>query len=175
MRAAEALREATPNLVRAMAGTAVLEGYLAIAAALARGSVTPPVAERIALAVAQSDGWGYCASSRTEAARRHAHLDPSEIARARDFRSIEPRAHAALRFVQALLDGQGDLDYAELKAARAADLTDVELAEIVGHVALNLLIALFSRAFAIDPDPPDPPAATTPRRAVRPASARRGS
>ena len=38
---------ATPNMMKAMAGSAVLEGYLGLAGALAVGSIRPAVAERI--------------------------------------------------------------------------------------------------------------------------------
>ncbi len=44
---------------------------------------------------------------------------------------------------------EGDID-----AAQSAGLSDAELAEIVGHVAVNVLTNYFNRAFAIDVDFP---------------------
>jgi hypothetical protein len=49
-----------PNMFRLIATSPpALEGYLAMSGALARGSITPAVAERIALAVAEVDGRDY--------------------------------------------------------------------------------------------------------------------
>jgi hypothetical protein len=110
-----------------MAGTAVLEGYLGLSSALARGSVTPAIAGRIAVAVAEGGECEECPPAGAETAAPHGLLDLAETLRARRFQSIEPRADAALRFAHAVLDGHGHVDPEELRAARAADLTDVEL------------------------------------------------
>ena len=59
-----------------------------------------------------------------------------------------------VRFAQAVVQGHGDVDAVVFRAARAAGLTDTELAEIVGHVALNVLTNYFNRAFEVDVDFP---------------------
>jgi AhpD family alkylhydroperoxidase len=145
---------ATPNMTKAMAGSAVLEGYLALSGALAGGTVRPAVAERIALAVAQSNECSYCLSAHSYVGEHVAKLPHEEIDAARRFRASDPRASAALRFAQAVVDGRGDVTDAEFGAARDAGLSDAELAEIVGHVALNVLTNYFNKAFAVDVDFP---------------------
>ena len=50
-----------PNLFRLIANSpAALEGYLSLSGALAKGSLPAATRERIALAVAELNGCGYC-------------------------------------------------------------------------------------------------------------------
>ena len=42
----------------------------------------------------------------------------------------------------------------DIQAARDAGLTDAELGDVVGHVALNVLTNYFNRAFDVDIDFP---------------------
>ena len=146
---------ATPNSMKAMAGSAVLEGYLGLSTALAAGSIRPAIAERIALAVAESNGCSYCLSAHSYVATHVLKLAPDEITHARRYRSSDAKAQAALRFAEAVLTGRGAVAAEEFDAARAAGLTDAELAEIVAHVALNMLTNFFNHAFEIDIDFPE--------------------
>lgn len=145
---------ATPNMMRAMAGSAVLEGYLALSGALAGGTIRPAVAERIALAVAESNECSYCLSAHGYLAEHVAGLGGDEIAAARHYASADPSAAAALRFARAVVATGGGISESDLVAARTAGLSDAALAEIVGLVALNVLTNTFNRAFAIDVDFP---------------------
>jgi AhpD family alkylhydroperoxidase len=145
---------ATPNSMKAMAGSAVLEGYLGLSSALASGSIRPAIAERIALAVAESNGCSYCLSAHSYVAEHVLKISADEIAQARTYRSRDAKAQAALRFAEAVLRGRGAVPAEEFDAARAVGLTDAELAEIVAHVALNVLTNFFNHAFEIDIDFP---------------------
>jgi AhpD family alkylhydroperoxidase len=145
---------ATPNVLTAMAGSAVLEGYLGLSSALAAGRIPPAIAERIALGVAESNECSYCLSAHGFAAVRALGLDRAEVAAARRFESAEPEADAALKFANAVLRTRGEVADGVLATARQAGLTDDQLAEIVGHVALNVLTNYFNKAFAIDIDYP---------------------
>ena len=145
---------AVPNSLQAMAGSAVLEGYLGLSGALAAGHVPPAIAERIALAVAERNGCSYCLSGHTFAAERAVGLDRAEIDAARRFESAEPDADAALKFAHAVLSTRGEVADDALATARRAGLADAQLAEIVGHLALNVLTNYFNKTFAIDIDFP---------------------
>jgi AhpD family alkylhydroperoxidase len=140
----------TPNTVKAMAGSAVLEGYLGLTRALAAGHIRPPIAERIALAVAESNECSYCLSAHSYVAERALKIDAAEIDAARHFESTEPDANAALKFAGAVVRTRGGVPQDALDAAREAGLTDAQLAEIVGHIALTVLTNYFNRTFAID-------------------------
>jgi uncharacterized peroxidase-related enzyme len=152
--AVQAKLGATPNMMKAMAGSGVLEGYLGLSSALASGSIRPTIAERIALAVAESNQCSYCLSAHSYVSEHVAKIAADEISQARTYRSSDAKAQAALRFAEAVLTGRGDVTTEEFETARAAGLTDAELAEIVAHVALNVLTNYFNRAFEIDVDFP---------------------
>jgi AhpD family alkylhydroperoxidase len=143
-----------PNMVKAMAGSAVLEGYLGLSGALGAGRIPPAVAERIALAVAESNECSYCLSAHSYLAKHVARIDAAAIEQARQYHSDEPKARAVLTFAEAVLRTRGGVDAGDLDAARSAGLSDAELAEIVGHVAVNVLTNYFNRAFATDVDFP---------------------
>jgi AhpD family alkylhydroperoxidase len=145
---------ATPNMTKAMAGSAVLEGWLGLFGALSRGRIRPTVAERIALAVAESNECSYCLSIHSHVAEHAARIDAADIDAARRFRSAEPKADAALKFTETVVRTRGAVPVEAFQRARQAGLDDAELAEIVGHVALNVLTNYFNKAFAVDIDFP---------------------
>jgi uncharacterized peroxidase-related enzyme len=102
--------------------------------------------ERIALAVAQRNGCSYCLSAHSYLAERVAHLDAGDIAAARSAASADPKTAAILAFAAAVNDGRGTVTSQDLAAARAAGLSDEEIAETIGHVALNVLTNYFNTA-----------------------------
>src|SRR5882724_12756425 len=69
-----------PNLFR-LVGTspAALEGYLGLNGALAKGALDARTRERIALAVAEVNGCGYCLAAHTYLGEKVAKLDVVEM------------------------------------------------------------------------------------------------
>jgi uncharacterized peroxidase-related enzyme len=150
----------TPNMTRAMANSpALLNGYLALSAALSGGRLRPNVREEIALAIAQRNGCDYCMSAHTFAAELILHLDAATIDAARHGHSDDPKAGAALRLATDINDARGGVTQAQLDAARAAGLDDSDIAEVVGNVALNVLTNYFNKTADVDID--FPPVRTT--------------
>lgn len=129
---------ATPNLFLTAANSAValtaLNGFFVT---LGKGELGPRIGERLGIAVAQANGCEYCLSAHTALGGLHG-VNPDELATARDGRSADSRAQAALTFGLAVLDAKGSVTDATLDAARAAGLTDSEIVEVVAHVALNI-------------------------------------
>jgi uncharacterized protein len=72
-------------------------------------------------------------------ADRVAGIGEQERERARHFEASDGRSAAILAFARAVLDGRGEVSDQEYQAARDARLTDAQLSEIVGHVAINVL------------------------------------
>lgn len=150
---------ATPNMTRAMANSpAVLSGYLELSGALNRGVFDAATRERIALTVAQGNSCSYCLSAHSYLAEHVAHLGADEIAAARKATASDPKTAAVLAFAAAVNDGRGSVTGEELAAARAAGLTHEEIAETIGHVALNVLTNYFNKAVEVDIDFPVVPA-----------------
>lgn len=144
-----------PNMTRAMANSpALLQGYLDLSAALSRGVLSPATRELIALTVAEGNGCSYCLSAHSYLAEHVVQLDPDDITAARHAHAEDPKTAAILAFATAINDTLGEVTLADLEGARAAGITDEEIAEVIGHVALNVLTNYFNKAVDVDIDFP---------------------
>ncbi|MCW5641323.1 MAG: carboxymuconolactone decarboxylase family protein [Rhodoferax sp.] len=127
-----------PNLFRLVANSpSALEGYLAMSGALAKGSLPAQTRERIALAVAQINGCGYCLAAHTYLGKNAAKLSEAEIAANRHGGSLDPKADAAVRFAAKIVRERGHVSDTDVQAVRMAGYDDAQIVEIVQHVALN--------------------------------------
>ncbi len=134
----------TPNLMKTLAHSpAALEGYLSLNAALAKGQLPAKVREQLALAVAQENGCEYCLAAHSLLGK-HAGLKPEQIIAARKGQSEDARSRAELELASQILSSRGNLSDTQLAAARAAGISDGEIAEVVAHVALNVLTNYFN-------------------------------
>jgi uncharacterized peroxidase-related enzyme len=144
----------TPNMMRTMAHSpAVLRGYLELNKALAMSSLGRTIGEQIALLTAERNGCDYCAAAHT-ALGKAAGLSDAAIDAARDGRGEDPRAAAALALAGAVIDMRGHVTDDALAAARSAGLSDGEIGEVVGHVALNVFTNYFNVLAGTDIDFP---------------------
>ncbi|MER8157501.1 carboxymuconolactone decarboxylase family protein [Streptomyces sp. NPDC094472] len=139
--AAEALAQvrktlgSVPNLAKVMANSpALVKGWLAPSGALSEGVIPAPVRERLAIATAQYNNCEYCLSAHTYIGAHVAKVDTEELERARDAESSEPHSAALLGLSGAIAGGRGSIDERQLKAARAASVTDTDMAEVVGNL-----------------------------------------
>jgi len=128
-----------PNLVRVISNSpAALEGYLSFSGALTKGVLPPKVREQLALTISEINGCDYCLSGHTVYATR-AGLSPEEIAAARRAMATDGKVDAILKLARAIALQRGHVSDAEVQTARAAGITDVEMVEIIQHVALSTL------------------------------------
>lgn len=135
-----------PNMMRTMAQSPrVLEGYLGLNAALARGALPAVLREGIALAVAEANACDYCLSAHTALGRR-AGLSDDQLSDSREGHASEPEANAALQFALAVLESRGGVSDEELARIRAAGFSEGEIVEIIAHVALNIFTNYVNRA-----------------------------
>lgn len=127
-----------PNLFRLASNSpAALEGYLGMNGALSKGALPAATRERIALAVAEINGCGYCLSAHAYLATHVAKLGADEIAANRAGGSTDPKADAAVRFAAAVARERGHVGAEDVAAVKAAGYDDAQVVEIVQHVALN--------------------------------------
>ncbi|WP_261384013.1 carboxymuconolactone decarboxylase family protein [Streptomyces sp. T12] len=144
-----------PNMAKAMANSpALLRGWMSLSDTLAGGVLSTAVRERLALATAEYNRCAYCLSAHTYLGRNIAKLDGDEIERARHAESADPHAAALLALSDAIARGRGTVDTAALESARAAGVTDAEMAEVVGNLALNILTNYFNLVADTDNDFP---------------------
>src|SRR5207237_5180313 len=108
----------------------------------------------MALGVAETNGCGYCLSAHTYIAKHVAHLSDQEIEESRRLSSADPKVDAALSFTQAVLDTRGGVSDADVEQVRAAGYSDGEIAEIIAHVALNVLTNYFNKVADTEVDFP---------------------
>jgi uncharacterized peroxidase-related enzyme len=144
-----------PNMFRTIGvSPAALQGYLALNGALAKGRLNAATRERIAIAVAEINGCGYCLSAHSYIAKNLVKLDEGEIAASRDAASADPKAVAALRFAAKVVEARGHVGDADVAEVKAAGYDDAEVMEIVAHVALNTLTNYVNEVAMTDIDFP---------------------
>lgn len=90
-----------------------------------------------------------------------ARLSGDEIDAARNFRSADPKADAALRFARRVAESRGRVSDAELAALRAAGFDEAGVIEIVVTVALNVLTSYVDNVAHTDIDFPKVSARTS--------------
>lgn len=145
----------TPNMFTTMAvSPALLEGYLGLSGALRGGRLGGALGEEIALGVAEANECGYCLAAHTYLAKNVAKLSDEDVLNSRHFVATDAKTAAVLEFARAVVETRGGVSDGALDEARAAGLSDAELAEIVGHVALNVLTNYFNRAADVEIDFP---------------------
>jgi uncharacterized peroxidase-related enzyme len=144
-----------PNMFRAIAASPqALSGYLGMSGALGKGALPPATRERIALAVAEVNGCGYCLSAHSYLGRTVANLDDAEMTANRGGASNDPKADAAVRFAATVARARGHIDDADFAAVKAAGYSDAQVIEIVQHVALNVWTNFFNEVFQTEIDFP---------------------
>jgi uncharacterized peroxidase-related enzyme len=145
----------TPNMTKVMANSpALLKGYLALSGALARGVLPAGVREQLAIATAEYNGCEYCLSAHNYIGANIAKVDPEELAKARNAESSDPHAAALLALSDAIARGRGSVADDVVQTARDAGVTDTEIGEVVGHLALNVLTNYFNVLAKVENDFP---------------------
>jgi uncharacterized peroxidase-related enzyme len=143
-----------PNMTRVMANSpAVLQGYLGLSGALGRGLLDAKTREQLALVTAQENQCDYCLSAHT-AIGKMVGLNTQQITESRVGNGDTPRATAALTFARIVLETRGKITDSDLATVRAAGFSDGEIAEIIAHVALNVLTNYFNIATDVEIDFP---------------------
>lgn len=143
-----------PNLFATFANSpAVLNGYLALSDALGSGTLSARQREIAALAVAQVNGCHYCLSAHTLMGKG-AGLTPAAIAAARGGKADDAIDNAVAALARTLAEQRGHATDADLKAARDAGLTDAQIVEVVGAVAINVLTNFMNNLAHTDIDFP---------------------
>ncbi|WP_459696485.1 carboxymuconolactone decarboxylase family protein [Acidisoma sp. C75] len=133
-----------PNSFRVLSlSPAVLQGLLGLNSALGK-ALDLKTRERIAIAIAQSNGCDYCLSAHSYIALNLAKIDAGEITLARKGASADPRAHAAVAFALKINQERGKVSDADMQAVKAAGFTHAQIVEIIAVVAENIFTNLLN-------------------------------
>jgi uncharacterized peroxidase-related enzyme len=138
LNAVQASLGAIPNLFRVTANSpAALDALVAAIGALAKGTISAPAREAIALTVAEANGCNYCLSAHAVLGAG-AGLSEADIEAARHGRATDPKVNAMLTFARRLVTNRGHVTNSDVEQLRHAGVTNSEMLEIVANVALNI-------------------------------------
>ncbi len=129
-----------PNLIRVMANSeSALQGFSCFHKLLSRGSLSPRLREKIALAVASANDCDYCMSAHT-ALLKLSGVRQEEVAANLNGSSSDPKTSRALHFAQSLVKEHGRVDRDELSGLKRVGFSDAEITEIVAAVSINIFV-----------------------------------
>jgi uncharacterized peroxidase-related enzyme len=144
----------TPNLFTTSANApSTLGAMLGMFATVGKGTLGAKVGEQIAIAIAQVNGCGYCLSAHHAIGKMHG-LEAAELAAAKQAASMTPKTAALLKLAVAINGQRGKVSDAVLSEARSAGISDAEVVEVVGHVALNVFTNYLNNVAQTDIDFP---------------------
>lgn len=134
-----------PNMMRTMGNSpVVLEGYLNLSGALSHGKLSAKTGELIALAVSESNSCDYCLAAHTFIGEKLVKADPAVLQAARTGNSTDAKIEAVLQFAKTLISKNGLVNDEDVNKVKNAGVSDAEIAETIGHVALNILTNYFN-------------------------------
>src|ERR1700730_14839530 len=126
-----------PNVFRLAAlSPGALEGFLGLSGALSK-TLDVRTRERIAIAVAETNGCDYCLSAHTYLSLNLAKITTEDAALAREGSSTDPKA-AAVRFAVQIAKTRGGVSDADIAAVKDAGFGEAQIVEIVALVAENV-------------------------------------
>jgi uncharacterized peroxidase-related enzyme len=134
-----------PNMIQTMGNSpAFLQGYLNLGEALSTGTLGAKIGELIALTVAEANACNYCLSAHTYLSTNLVKIDRVAIEAARNAESADHKTDTILKFARILVDRKGQVDDSDVATLKAAGITEGEIGEVIGHVALNILTNYFN-------------------------------
>lgn len=144
-----------PNMMRTMGNSsAFLEGYLNLSGALGGGTLGAKTGGLIALAVAESNSCNYCLSAHSYIGANLLKIEAEALDASRSGTAIDSKKDGILKFAKALVSKKGLVSDADVNTVKAAGVTEGEVGEIVGHVALNILTNYFNNTAKTEIDFP---------------------
>lgn len=144
-----------PNMMRTMGNSsAFLEGYLNLSGALGGGTLGAKTGELIALIVAESNACDYCLSAHTYIGANLLKIDAETLNSARSGNATNAKTNAILQFAKTVVAKRGLVSDEDVNTVKQAGITEGEVGEIIGHVALNVLTNYFNNTAKTEIDFP---------------------
>jgi uncharacterized peroxidase-related enzyme len=145
-----------PNMMQTMGNSpAFLQGYLSLGDTLNGGKLGAKIGELIALTVAETNECNYCLSAHSYIGANLIKMDSYTIEAARNAESADPKIEAILKFAKILVNKKGQAADDDVAALKEAGVTEGEIGEIVGYVALNILTNYFNTVAKTEIDFPE--------------------
>lgn len=148
----------TPNMLATFASSPIAFNAWATFRTGLNRALDMKTREAISLIVSEVNGCNYCLGVHTYVATL-AKMPAEEIVLARQGRSGDPRRDAAVRFAHRVIETRGQVEDADVQAAREAGFTDANIMEMLALVAMYSLTNFFNNVFEPDMDYPAVPPA----------------
>lgn len=136
-----------PNLFGLLAESpAALQGYLALSAALDRGTLTPAERELLNIVVSTENGCDYCVAAHSTLAGVQ-EIAPELVEAVRSGRTVaDRRLNALITLTRALVRGRGFRAEVPLAAFFEAGYTRAQLLEVAGRIGLKTFANVVNNA-----------------------------
>lgn len=143
------------NIVATMANSpAVLEAYLGFSGALGHSKLSAKAREAVAMRIGEKNHCQYCVSAHTTVGKMVGFTE-EETVKARQGEAADPTVQAVLDLSDAIAQTKGFISDDQFNAAKAAGLSDEEITEVVGLVALNYFTNFFNHVAGTEVDFPE--------------------
>lgn len=119
-------------------------------------SLGAALGEQIAVAVANRNACEYCLAAHSALGRK-AGVSRDAMSAAQTGQSDDPKTAAILAFALRLVELRGQIPASDVEALRSHGVTDEQIVEIVGQVALNLFTNYLNVALEVPVDFPTVP------------------
>jgi len=127
-----------PAMFRTVANSpAALQSMWGSFGAFGGGTLGAALGEQIAVAIANRNACTYCLSAHTVLGQK-AGVSKEAMQAAQTGESDDPRTQAILAFALKVVEERGQVTGDDVQALRDHGVSDEEIVEIIGHVALNL-------------------------------------
>lgn len=145
------------NVFLAMSESATaLNGFLAFSKTMNRGTLSAKSREGIAIMMAQQNHCDYCMTAHQFMARQLGMSDEDIELALKGKGGGDARSAAAIRLAAQILRTGGFVSDTDLEKARAAGLTNGDIVEIVGLIAVNTFTNLINHVNDTEIDFPNP-------------------
>lgn len=143
------------NIIATMANSpAVLEAYLGFSGALSNSKLSAKAREAVAMRVGEKNHCQYCVSAHTAIGKMVGYTE-EETVKVRQGEAADSKVQAVLDLTDAIVQAKGHISDEQFQAAQAAGLSDEEITEVVGLVALNFFTNYFNHVAGTEVDFPE--------------------
>ncbi|PQO30632.1 peroxidase [Blastopirellula marina] len=143
------------NIIATMANSpSVLEAYLGFSGAMGHSQLSAKAREAVAMRVGEKNQCQYCVSAHTAIGKMVGYTE-EETVKVRQGEAADAKEQAVLDLTDAIAQTKGFISDDQFNAAKAAGLSDEEITEVVGLVALNFFTNFFNHVAGTEVDFPE--------------------
>lgn len=142
------------NIIATMANSpAVLESYLSFSGAMGKSKLSAQAREAVSLVIGEKNHCQYCVSAHTTVGKMVGFTE-DETVRIRQGIASDTKVQAVIDLAVAIADTKGLISDQDFTDAQNAGLSDEEITEVLGLVALNTFTNYFNHVAGTEVDFP---------------------